>query len=1079
MRYSWWIRWVCLGIGIIWSDTAKAQFFEAKVVESGLYKLSLEQVKKLGFSNLSEVAFFGYPGMLPQKLDSLQLELQEIPALTSGNELLVFLHGPHRTQLEGDKKINYQHHYFSDTLRYLVGKKTNPKRIAKKNFTGPSTPTSQALYKLISKKEEKSNILESGREWYSQPIRQGQSLNLNFGLKTNSELPWLISGRVMAQSTSPSTMRMLSGNNLLQEFQFSPIPTNIYGVKGDALAFQMEFKPIENQIAQLRFTFQGSGSNASGYLDYVSFAVPYSAENWKNGIFTHFQEQIIQAPIGQEVLEISDFYNPVIFEGNLSIGKNWVFFSTIEIPILQVSKSSTLNLRQSPSRSSLLIISPLSLLSSARKLQSHKQARGIPTSVVNIQDIYDSFGYGNKDLTAIRNFIAWEYHHGKNLKNVLLMGKGTFDYKGLLGGRPNLIPVYTSRSSLNPLTSFSSDDYFALLAWGQGEWEESREGDEMLQIGIGRIPAINFSEANEAVDKIIHYESSLKSGNWQRNLTFLADDGDNNIHLRDAENHTKFLEENYPDYLSSKLYLDRFEQTTTGNVQSSIQTKSALNKAIEEGTLLLNYIGHGNVTTLTAEEIFKVSDLQDWPTQNPLPIWMTATCEFGRFDSPLIRSAAEELLFAKKKGAISLLTTGRPVFSSVNFSLNQAFIQEFFKKENGLNQDLGTIYKNTKNKSQNGPLNRNFALLGDPSLKIPIPDLEIKITEIKSREGNNPLDSLLALQEVLLKAEIKDPTTGSLIAGFNGEYEIELRDKPYTVKTLGNESSPAEFKEESNVIFRGKGKVVSGQLESSFFISKNIEPEFGMAKIRLIAWDEKSKAEASGAKQVILGGESKTQTADNLGPTIKPSINGLNSPPFTFPSSSLQIILDLEDSSGVNTSNFNPNQLLSVQVNNSQPIYIGELFVGSDGGFKKGILNTQVSGLIEGINNITFRAWDNQGNGSTKTIEVEVKGSNRIQILSHKVFPNPASEKASFEIVHNRANQNLLLTLEIYSSNGSILFSERIRLVKAPEKIEDLTWKFFQNQTKFPAKGTYIYKLRLQSELDNSFDFRSGKLVIE
>jgi len=58
---------------------------------------------------------------------------------------------------------------------------------------------------------------------------------------------------------------------------------------------------------------------------------------------------------------------------------------------------------------------------------------------------------GNPDLNAIRNFIAWHYQQGGELKNVLILGKGTFDYKEKLGGRPNLVPIYTSRNSLNPL----------------------------------------------------------------------------------------------------------------------------------------------------------------------------------------------------------------------------------------------------------------------------------------------------------------------------------------------------------------------------------------------------------------------------------------------------------------------------------------------------------------------------------------------------------------------------------------------------------------------------------------------------
>ena len=105
---------------------------------------------------------------------------------------------------------------------------------------------------------------------------------------------------------------------------------------------------------------------------------------------------------------------------------------------------------------------------------------------------------------------------------------------------------------------------------------------------------------------------------------------------------------------------------------------------------------------------------------------MTATCEFGRNDSPFMRSAAEELLIAPNKGAIGLLTTGRPVFSSVNFSLNEAFIEEVFRLENGQAQDLGSILRNNKNKSQNGSQNRNYSLWADHSMKLDAHEFKIE-----------------------------------------------------------------------------------------------------------------------------------------------------------------------------------------------------------------------------------------------------------------------------------------------------------------------------------------------------------------
>src|SRR5690606_3625916 len=119
------------------------------------------------------------------------------------------------------------------------------------------------------------------------------------------------------------------------------------------------------------------------------------------------------------------------------------------------------------------------------------------------------------------------------------------------------------------------------------------------------------------------------------------------------------------------------------------------------------------------------------------------------------------------------------------------------------------------------------------------------------------------------------------------------------------------------------------------------------------------------------------------------------------------------------------------------------------------------------------------GNQSTYTQEVVIKDINRLQILSHKVYPNPANSESHFEILHNRPGENLRLRLEVYSPAGHILFSENFRWLNADQDITDLTWSFLQSQTKYPAKGTYIYKLSLQSESDFASDSVSGKLVIQ
>jgi len=1055
---------------------AQPSWYKFGVVEGGVYKITETRARQLGFQNLSEVTFYGYPGMLPQKLDSAQLSLQEIPSWQSGDALFVFLEGPKQIQFDNKSDIAFTHHLYTDTVRYLIGKATIPKRVQPKQGVLGNSSSNQIWYAFKSLKEEKNNLLNSGRSWYSDPIRQGQSLAVNFGTSSSTNSPWLFQAKVMAQSTSPATLRILVGDELLKEVAFNPIPVTTYGVKGREETIQNEFSPANNRLGQVRFTFQGTGA---GYLDYVTIGIPFSGDNLPQGIFSGKKEGAISLSQGFQTWEISDFFNPLAFQGaGVATGKKWVLFSVSSIPSLEVFQSATVKKNSSNSAELLIITSP-QFRQAADRLKVHKEGLGITTEVITAQEIFDTYGYGNPDVSAVRNFIAANYHKGKKLKNVLILGKGTFDYKNKLKGRPNIIPIYTSRSSLDPLTTYSSDDYFGLINWGQGEWDESKAGDESLQIGVGRVPAINFTEINTWVEKVIAYENPRTEALPPNLLTFVSDDGDNGIHMRDAEVHAEYISKNHPFFRSEKLYLDQFEQLKSGTRQSSPALKDALEKSLETGTLLVNYIGHGNETTLTAEEIFRVADLENWNIQNQIPLWVTATCEFGRHDSPFIRSAAEELLFSRDRGAIGLLTTGRPVFSSINFQLNQAFIEEVFKLENGLFQNLGRIFQKTKNKSQNGPLNRNFSLLGDPSLKLALPELAIRINSILDDQSKNPIDTLSPLDQLELAGEIIDPLSNAFISNFNGKYQLELWDKPQEKKTLGDENEPFEYEEESNLLFKGEGELKNGKFTAKLIVPKGTSDAISKLNLRISALDLTNKTYAAGLIQPKFSGLPQREITDREGPAIRIELDENPKATFIVATKQVNLTAKFEDQSGISLSSLVAEKTLRIQVNQNPPIFLSGLYRAINGDFKSGEASILLSGLEEGENRVEIFAWDNVGNGNNLVFSIEVKGSDKLRILDHSVFPNPSSEKSNFYFKHNRPGENLTATLEVYALSGQILFSESRRLVKAREIIEDWNWIFFQSKSKYPGKGTYIYNLSLYSESDLTSDSVSGKLVIQ
>lgn len=1054
---------------------SQSYHFTAGVTESGVYKLSADQARKLGFESLEEVALYGFPGMLPQVLDSAQLRPQEIPTWLHENQLFFYLAGPHDSDFTKNGELSYSHHLYTDTLRYMLGKKSGPRRIEAKSGSTTVPSTLPIWYQLLAVKEEKINLLNSGRSWYSLPIRQGQSLTINFGKNAGTTAPWLLHARLMSQSLSPSSIRVWTDAEQLEEVVFSPISNSPYAIKGNEVRVNKTFNPKGDRLDQLRFSFQGVGS---GHLDAALVGIPFTNSTLKEGLFFGKKENPIVLETGLQTWEISDFYQPTRYaQGKSALGKKWILFLPKNVKELGNFKAITPKSTK-PNSPKLMVITVPELKQVAQQFQEFKASQGIPTQVVFTSEIFDWMGYGNPDISAIRNYIAQEYHQGKQLINVLLLGKGTFDYKKKLGGRPNLVPIYTSRSSLDPLTTYSSDDYFGILDWGSGEWDESKSGDALLRIGVGRVPAITFAEAKSWLEKSSIYE---KQGDAfpSKTITFLADDGDNGVHMRDSEVHAAYLEKNLPFYRSQKLYLDRFEQTKTAGRQESPAAKKAILESLNSGTLLLNYVGHGNETTLTAEEIFKVRDLEDWPNQAQLPLWFTATCEFGRHDSPFIRSAAEELLFAPSKGAISLLATGRPVFSSVNFTINEAFIQALAATGKLGATDLGSLYRQTKNGSLNGSYNRNFSLLGDPSLRLALPEASIRIEKLVAVDNQTAVDTLSNLTPIKLTAVVIDPLTEAYLSGIQGSYRLEIWGQATTSKTLGDENSSFEFLEENQRVFSGEGAVRNGKIESQFILPDGLEGTLKKIQIRIQVWDKEKKIQATGVASLPLLNQKK-KNSDQDGPKITAEIDGQGTAkPPTISSTQVRVLLTFRDPSGLNSSALLPDQTMYLRINQGPPQQIYQEYRAVEGNFEKGTALVLLTGLKEGQNTVEVLAWDNFGNRGIHSFSFEVQNSEQLQVISHQIYPNPSNTNASIRFQHNRPQETLQAIWTVYSLQGQVLFSEKRRFVNADEQIVDWIWIFFQSKTKYPAKGTYIYHLTLQSESSQEVDSVSGKLVIQ
>ena len=259
------------------------------------------------------------------------------------------------------------------------------------------------------------------------------------------------------------------------------------------------------------------------------------------------------------------------------------------------------------------------------------------------------------------------------LKSLLLFGDASYDYKDRLTNNTNFVPAYQNNSSLDILTTYTSDDFYGFL----DDTEDINSGTVIntLDIGIGRVPAKNPEEAKNFVDKVEAYFNPSSLGPWRNNLTFIADDEDQNLHLQDAEVVTNTVTTVAPVFDKQKIYLDAFQQESGSGGSSYPLVNQAINNQVLNGTLIWNFAGHGGPRRLAEETILDQDIVNSWNNTNRLPLFITATCDFAPYDNPLINSIGENILVRPKTGAIALMTTTRVVFAFSNRIMNNNYLQ--------------------------------------------------------------------------------------------------------------------------------------------------------------------------------------------------------------------------------------------------------------------------------------------------------------------------------------------------------------------------------------------------------------------
>jgi hypothetical protein len=710
---------------------------------------------------------------------------------------------------------------------------------------------------------------------------------------------------------------------------------------------------------------------------------------------------------------------------------------------------------------------------------------GKSVNVVNVFEIFEEFSCGVKDPTAIKSFLKMFYDRANGNPalvpdNVLLFGDGSYDPKDRLTNNTDFIPTYqkhTAGDNESSINDMAIDDYFVLL-----DDFESDAGIDMVDMGIGRLLARNVEEAIVCVDKIEHYlkngstlfssgnttcsgdDGSTTFGEWRNYITLIADNQHSNHFVNQQEDVYDSLSIKNPEFNFEKLYIDAFPlEVTTGGYRSP-DLVQRLNERVKKGTLIANYCGHGGELGLAQERVVTIPQIESWDNINKLMLFVSATCEFTRFDDPSRYSAGEIMALSANGGSVTLYSTTRPVTFNTNDILNRNLMSFILTRDaNGAPLTFGEIMKQTKILSVSGSSNyRSFMTVGDPALRLAIPEFKVVADSINGVAISSGLaDSLRALKEVRISGHVEN-ALGVKQTFYNGVVFPTIYDKEKTITTLGQTTDdiPASFQVRNNILYKGAATVSNGDFSFEFIVPKDINYNFGYGKLSFYA-DNDSIDNHGFDYDVIIGGIDTSATLDEVGPEIELYLNDENFANGGVTDQSPVLIASVFDSSGVNTVGNGIGHDITVILDGDtqNPIVANDFYTADLDTYRSGKVNYPISDLEEGNHTLTLKIWDVHNNSSESSIEFVVAKSQNLTLNHVLNYPNPFSTSTEFFFEHNQHCQYLETQIQIFSVSGKLVKTINQMVRTEGFRTEGIHWNGRDDFGDVIGKGVYIYRV--------------------
>ena len=1101
------------------SALSEGKWVKISISETGFYKLTYAELRKMGFANPEKVSIHGYGGWPMEEDFSRAVYVDDVPsvAVFRGNDFLLFYgKGPVKWTHDINRKMfSHENNAYSTLGYYFVTDATETNEMETVSWDGNTavridTYNDYQLYELEKYSITTSGRPNSGRELFGESFDSRTTQTFTFTTPGITNDDAIIAFRFVAKVRAGTGIVGLSANGNKLSFSDSIIyqNTNVY-VAAVPVSPEVVWTGEKNEQTTLSLSF--NLSQQTSHLDYIRFITqrqlqPYDACTFFRSFASVNQasEFIIKnASTVLRVFDVTEGYPVQQIE--TSFDGNDLTFSIPAQSVMRefaiVDASKNLNTPEvvgevkpqnlhGMSQTDLIILAPEAFITEAERLAAFRRSNDqLTVAVVTPEQVYNEFSSGTPEATAIRRFMKMFYDRRVSEadapKYLLLFGDGRFDNRKLTdtwkNSSDNYLITYQSKETLGEL-SYVSDDYFGFLLDREG----ANPANATVCLGIGRFPVNTFTQARNIVDKMINYTRESNPGTWKNKICFVADDGNAGdsfdiIHMKQANDLASYIEENHPAYLSKKLYFDTFKKKMTGGKPSYPDIQSNIQKELKEGVLIINYTGHGDAVSWAEEKVMTQTDINNFTYPN-LPLWIIAACDFAPFDAPST-SAGEDVLLNTKSGGIAVYSASRVAWSQPNFRMNRQFTKYLFEMENNRHLTLGDVMKNSKNDCKEIEL-KSFVLLGDPSMTLTYPDeYQISLTEINGQTLTDEPVNIKAFEKINVKGKV-NPPDDALADPFNGLLSVTVFDSQEYITTLDNNGTgnTLSYFDYPNMMYIGNDSVRDGDFSFSFTVPKDISYSYQNGKISMYAIDGDNRKEANGAyKNFTIGGTADLVIPDETGPEIR--FLYLNTPDFADGdrvNATPLFTAIVWDESGINVGSSSIGHDIMLTIDNNPALnyslnsYYSTYLAGGAG---EGIVKFTIPELESGRHTAEFKVWDIHNNSSAQTFSFFVTDNYKPDIVELTAGPTPASNFVNFMVTHNLPESKVNVEIQVFDMAGRMLWNHSESGASNLFDSYQIRWDLTNGAGARLPSGVYAYRVIISSNQSQEVS-KSKKLII-